>query len=116
MNARNLFIACGIHADSITEQAATELLAYNRGQNAGMWEHGMKRGEHVPVWTGALRTDSDNVRLQAWLEGHKAHGAKRMVVQPVNGFGFTAPLLSGFVLAFVGYTRNKGYTFAYTRN
>lgn len=84
MNARNLFIACGIHANSITEQAATELLALNKAQNQGLWAKGQEHGEHVPVWTYALRTDGDYQRLVKWIEGHKAHGVKQVVIAPVN--------------------------------
>jgi hypothetical protein len=103
MNARNLFIACGIHADSITEGAATELLALNKAQNKGLWAKGQEHGEHVPVWTYALRNEGDNARLCAWLEGHRAHGAKRMEVRPVNGFEWRLdkiPTVGGFVLVY----------------
>jgi len=111
MNARNLFIACGIHADSITEGAATELLALNKAQNKGLWAKGQEHGEHVPVWPYALRTDGDYQRLVKWIEGHKAHGAKRIIVAPVNGLspgglglvphvrGFEQSHLSGHVNA-----------------
>jgi len=97
MNARNLFIACGIHADSITEGAATELLALNKAQNKGLWAKGQEHGEHVPVWTYALRTTGDKERLYKWLEGHRAHGAKRVVIAPVNGSDCEAyGLMCGF--------------------
>ena len=98
MNARNLFIACGIHADSITEGAATELLALNKAQNKGLWAKGQEHGEHVPVWTYALRTTGDKERLYKWLEGHRAHGAKRVVIAPVNGSDCEAyGLMCGFI-------------------
>ena len=118
MNARNLFIACGIHANRITEQAAEKLLAYNREQNRGLWAKGQEHGEHVPVWTYALRTDGDYQRLVKWIEGHKAHGAKRITVAPINSFNFSCapmPEVAGLKLTASDYARNRIYAFSYSR-
>ena len=118
MNARNLFIACGIHANSITEQAAEELLAYNREQNQGLWAKGQEHGEYVPTWTGAVCTTEDVGRLRRWLEGHKAHGVKRMYVQPVNGVLWVwnnLPEISGFFITSVSSSSNTAYVVCYSR-
>jgi hypothetical protein len=87
MSAKNLFIACGLHANSITEQAAEELLAYNREQNRGLWTRAKERGEHVPLWSKALTDEGDMMRLDRWVKGNIAHGAKTLRIEPVNGLG-----------------------------
>ena len=81
-------VAGGIHASSIAPRAAYALLEANKaaqratGKPLGVWCH---QGEYVPVWTGALRNDSDRVRFIVWCDGHRAHGAKRVRFEPVNG-------------------------------
>jgi hypothetical protein len=121
MSAKNLFIACGLHASSITEEAAEELLAYNKDQNKGLYAKGMEHGEHVPTWTNALATGGDGVRLCRWVLSQRAHGAGSVCVQPVNGFtgAVDVPLLletcgypnqwsyQGRVVAFYGQKRGR---------
>ena len=81
-------VAGGIHASSIAPPAAYTLLEANKaaqratGKPLGAWCH---QGEYVPVWTGAIRSDSDHARFVKWCQGHRAHGAKRIRFEPVNG-------------------------------
>lgn len=81
-------VAGGIHASSIAPHAAYTLLEANKaaqratGKPLGAWCH---QGEYVPVWTGSMRHERDRERFDTWCKGHRAHGAKHIRFEPVNG-------------------------------
>ena len=35
---------------------------------------------HTPIWSKPLTYDGDFRRLEAWLNGHRAHGSRRAII------------------------------------